>query len=152
MTKIDPLRSLRPVTEEVLEELVDRATVPSGKPLAYDVYASNHELVIEFDVPGVTAEEMQVEVDDRTLVVTATREPRTGRAVDVIETGRQHGTFTRRLFLGERSDLARLTATLKHGGPSITSPMTAETNRRRIDIRVSTLVPVETDASVDTAA
>lgn len=52
MTKIDPLRSLRPVAEEALAELVDRAIVPSGRPLAYDVYASNHELVIEFDVPG----------------------------------------------------------------------------------------------------
>lgn len=91
MTKIDPLRSLRPVAEEALAELVDRAIVPSGRPLAYDVYASNHELIIEFDVPGITAEHVRVEVEDRTLVVSATRELRARAGVDVIESGRQHG-------------------------------------------------------------
>ena len=152
MTMTDPLRSLRPVAEEALEALVEQRAIPSGNPLAYDVYASNHELVIEFDIPGVVAEQLGVEVYDRTLVVTATREPRTGGGVDVIETGRQHGTFTRRLFLGERWDVDQLTAEIEHGVLRISTPM-AEVTHRQIDILpTSAVLSVAADVSVDSAA
>src|SRR2546423_1818183 len=126
MTTIDPLRSLRPVSEEALDLLTEPRPVPTGQPLSYDVYAINHELVIEFDVPGVAAEHLSVEIEDRTLVVQATREVRERRGVDVIETGRQHGTFTRRLFLGERWNVDRLAAHLAHSVLRVRAPTSTD--------------------------
>ena len=152
MTMTDPLRPLRPVPEEAIDAVSERDPIPSGKPLAYDVYLSNHELVIEFDVPGIDAGDLTVELQDRKLVVTASRELHDGGGMDVIETGRQHGTFTRRLFLSDRWDVDRLTATIERGVLHVRAPMTKESTRRRIDIELPSSVPPASIVEADVPA
>lgn len=149
MTTTDPLRPLRPVPEEAIEAVTERESVPSGKPLAYDVYLSNHELVIEFDVPGFNVGDVSVELQDRKLVVNASRELHDGRGMDVIETGRQHGTFTRRLFLSDRWDVDRLSAAVEHGVLRVRAPMTKESTRRRIDVEAAPLTPPAVTVEAD---
>lgn len=129
----DPLRTLRPLREEEIEQLT---TVHDAvaTPLAYDVYRAGDELVIEFDAPGVAAEDIDVSVEGRAVVVTLRRQLAKGPGVDVIESGRQHGTFTRRLWVGDGWNLHELRARAEHGVLSVRAPVAAEAGSRRIEV------------------
>jgi HSP20 family protein len=136
---VDPLRGLRPLREDEIERLTT-VHEAAATPLAYDVYRSGDELVIEFDAPGVAPESIDVAVEGRALVVTLRREQRKGPGVDVVESGRQHGTFRQRLWVGDAWDLHDVRATAEHGVLSVRAPVAAETGSRRIDV---TAAPAE---------
>ena len=57
-----------------------------------------------------------------------------GPGVDVIESGRQHGTFRRRLWVGDSWNLHELRACAEHGVLSVRAPVAADTGTRRIDV------------------
>jgi HSP20 family protein len=130
---IDPLRTLRPLREEEIEQLT---TVHDAvaTPLAYDVYRTGDELVIDFDAPGVAPEDIDVSVDGRAVVVTLRRQLVKGPGVDIIESGRQHGTFRQRLWVGENWNLHELRARAEHGVLSVRAPVAADTRSRRIEV------------------
>lgn len=130
---VDPLRTLRPLREEEIEQLT---TVHEAvaTPLAYDVYRTGDQLVIEFDAPGVAPEDIDVSVEDSAVVVTLRRQLAKGPGVDVIESGRQHGTFRQRLWVGESWDLRKLRARAEHGVLSVRAPVAADTGSRRIEV------------------
>lgn len=130
---VDPLRALRPLREEEFEQLTtvhDAVAVP----LAYDVYRSGDELVVEFDAPGVAPEDIDVSVEGRAIVVTLRRQLAKGPGVDVIESGRQHGTFRRRLWVGDGWNLDEIGARAEHGVLSVRAPLAADTGSRRIEV------------------
>ncbi len=111
----DPLRQFRPIQAEAVDELRGPHPIVEAGLLTYDVYLRGDELLIEFDVPGVGPSDLEVTLEDRTLVVRANRAPVPARGVDVIDSGRQHGSFCRRLFLGDRWDPATLRASMHYG-------------------------------------
>jgi HSP20 family protein len=126
---VDPLRALRPLREEEFAQLTD-VHEPDAAPLAYDVYRAGDELVIEFDTPGVAPSAIEVSVEGQAIVVTLRRELAKGPGVDVIESGRQHGTFRRRLWLGDRWDLQGVRARAENGVLSVRAPLAAATTHR----------------------
>jgi HSP20 family protein len=130
---VDPLRALRPLREEEIEQLT---TVHEAvaTPLAYDVYRSGDELVIEFDAPGVAPEDIDVSVEGRAVVVTLRRQLAKGPGVDIIESGRQHGTFRQRLWVGDSWNLQGIQARAEHGVLSVRAPVAADTCSRRIEV------------------
>ena len=96
---VDPLRTLRPLREEEIEQLT---TVHDAvaTPLAYDVYRSGDELVIEFDAPGVAPEDIEVRLDPSALTVSALRRvqlPGSGAVIRRLEI--PHGRFVRQIAL-----------------------------------------------------
>lgn len=134
-TRVDPLRQLRPIREEDLSQLTDEhGAGPAGSPLAYDVYRSGHELVIEFDVPGVEPSELDVSVENRFLAVRLRRDLVPNAHIDLIECGRQHGVFTQRLLLGDHWDLEALQAEARHGVLTVRAPLAAPHVRRQVTV------------------
>jgi HSP20 family protein len=144
---VDPLRALRPLREEEME-LLTTVHEPDATPLAYDVYRDGDELVIEFDAPGVAPSDINVTVEGQAVVVSVRRELAKGPGVDVIESGRQHGTFRRRLWLGDRWDLQGVRAHAQHGALSVRAPLAA-TQSRRVDVTTSHDVAPETASQLE---
>jgi HSP20 family protein len=131
---VDPLSTLRPLRED---EIAHRATgqVSGGTaPLAYDVYRSGNELIIEFDAPGVAPSDIAVNVEGRAVEVSLRRALNRGPGIDVIEAGRQHGTFRQRLWFGDRWDLAGLEAGAEHGVLTIRAPLAADIASRTLEV------------------
>lgn len=163
----DPLRTLRPLRTEEMEQLTS-VHAPVATPLAYDVYRAGDELVIEFDAPGVAPEDIDVSVEGRAVVVTVRRQLAKGPGIDVIECGRQHGTFRQKLWVGDNWDLHGLRARAQHGVLTVRAPVVVGAGSRRIEVdgdavpRPPTPVPhtnepseravVDDDRSVHTAA
>jgi HSP20 family protein len=130
---VDPLRTLRPLREEEIEQL-NTVHEAVATPLAYDVYRAGDELVIEFDAPGVAPGDIDVSVEGRAVVVTLRRQLAKGPGVDVIESGRQHGTFRQRLWVGDGWNLHEVRARAEHGVLSVRAPVAAASGSRRIEV------------------
>jgi HSP20 family protein len=143
-TTADPLDTLRPLREEDVHELTREHDDHGTMPLAYDVYREGQELVIEFDAPGVAPADIGLVVEGRTVDVTLGRNLARGRGIDVIEAGRQHGTFRQRLWLGDRWDTDQLSARAENGVLTVRAPLAARAPRRAI--------PVATRPSLEHAA
>ena len=124
-TVADPLGMLRPLREEDVHELTREHDSHGTMPLAYDVYRDGQELVIEFDAPGVAPGDIGLVVEGRTVDVSLGRTLAHGRGIDVIEAGRQHGTFRQRLWLGDRWDTDQLTARAENGVLTVRAPLAA---------------------------
>ncbi|MDA8381059.1 MAG: Hsp20/alpha crystallin family protein [Actinomycetota bacterium] len=139
--RVDPLTHLRPIRGDELDALSAEHEVGPGGPLAYDVYRAGGELVIEFDVPGVEPSQIEVDLQGRTLRVTVTRQLPASVGADLIDTGRQHGTFTQRLFLGNRWDIAHLRATTRNGVLYLRAPVSIDVARHRIPVMDERAVP-----------
>jgi HSP20 family protein len=142
---IDPLRDLRPLRADEMDGLATGRRTMTGAPLEYDVYRTGQELVIEFDVPGVAPEELDVSIEGRMILVSLRRSLPAGPNIDVIETGRQHGVFTQRLLLGARWDVERVSAYADNGVLSVRAPLAAWTNRRQLDVKSASSAPVAND-------
>ena len=141
MVAVDPLRSLRPLREEEVELLSTTHEPAGAPPLAYDVYRVGDELVIEFDAPGVAPSDISVAVEGRAVVVSLRREMAKGPGVDVIESGRPHGSFNQRLWLGDRWDVDSLRASAAHGVLTLRAPLAAQLMRRAVEVTTAP-VPV----------
>jgi HSP20 family protein len=133
-TVADPLGTLRPLREEDVHELTRDHEGHGTMPLAYDVYREGQELVIEFDAPGVAPGDIALGVEGRTVDVSLGRNLAHGRGIDVIEAGRQHGTFRQRLWLGDRWDTDRLSARAENGVLTVRAPLAARAPRRAVPV------------------
>jgi HSP20 family protein len=131
---VDPLRTLRPLREEEMTLLTTSHEPAGAPPLAYDVYRKGDELVIEFDAPGVAPSDISVAVEGRAVVVSLRRELVKGPGIDVIESGRPHGSFHQRLWLGERWDVDSLRADAAHGVLTLTAPLAARLMPRAVEV------------------
>lgn len=81
-----------------------------------DVYETGEALMIEIEVPGVEAEEVEVEIVGRTLRITGQkRDSLDCRSVRYIRMERGFGHFVRELEVPERFDLDTVEAKFSDG-------------------------------------
>jgi HSP20 family protein len=73
----------------------DRWHGPAGAMLAYDIHESEDAYQLTFDVPGVSSDDVNVEITGNQLVVTADRKP------DGPSRGPRYGRFQRSFLLPE---------------------------------------------------
>jgi HSP20 family protein len=98
-----------------------------------DVYEAEGSYVIAMDVPGISREELEIEVDENRLVVKGMRE---------IEETKQHrterpqGRFVRTFTVPGSVDQSKIAAEYKDGVLQITLPKRNEPKAQRVEIKV----------------
>lgn len=135
MLRFDPfLRDFDRLTQQLW-----RATFAGATPLApMDAWRDDDKFVIELDVPGITADSLDVNVENGMLTVRAERpEPKDGRNWLVAE--RSYGPMTRRLSLGDAVDVDNITAEYTDGVLRLTIPVAESAKPRKIEV----LAPAE---------
>ncbi len=119
-----------------LERQFTRTTAPArtGWLPAADVIASDHEIRVIMDAPGVSREDLDIEVRDGALVITGDRKPVdvSGSTAQRIERG--WGRWSRTMQLREHLDADRITAELTDGVLTVTIPIAEAAKPRRIEI------------------
>jgi HSP20 family protein len=100
-----------------------------------DISRTGDNIVFKLDLPGIRPDQVEIEVRDRTLIVSGTREEE--RETDhegYLTRERSFGTFTRSFTLPDGIEEDRIGARFDNGVLSILVPLPQETKPRRIEI------------------
>ena len=128
LMRTDPFRELDRLTQQVF----GTAARPAAMPM--DAWQENGEFVVAFDLPGVTADSVDLNVERNVLTVRAERKDQTGPEVELIASERPRGVFSRQLILGETLDTEKVTASYDAGVLTLRIPVAEQAKPRKIAI------------------
>ncbi|HZM38759.1 MAG TPA: Hsp20/alpha crystallin family protein [Acidimicrobiales bacterium] len=142
LMRFDPFRELDRWAEQV-NQVARQAT----SSMAMDAVRHGDQVFVNFDLPGVDPESIDLTVERDTLTVTAVRRFDRAEGDEVLANERPQGTFTRRLLLGDSLDTSRLEAAYDHGVLSITIPVSEKAQPRKITVGgAHTRTPIEAES------
>jgi HSP20 family protein len=98
-----------------------------------DAWREGDAFVLEFDLPGVQSETLDIDVERNVLTVRAERPPRNGDW-EMLAAERPSGLFSRQLVLGDNLDLDRLEARYDDGVLRLTVPVAERAKPRKIEV------------------
>lgn len=117
-------------------EVFGSARAPQA--MAMDAYRAGDNYVVEFDLPGIDPESLEVSAENNTLTVRAQRRGRPSREGDAevsyLTAERPRGTFSRQLSLGGGLDVDHISADYTDGVLTVTLPVAEKAKPRRIEI------------------
>lgn len=99
-----------------------------------DIYETPDGLVLYADLPGVTADSLDLQVQDNRLTLYGRVRQSTGAAVRVLHQEYQMGDFLRSFILSDEVDHERIQAKLNNGVLRVELPRAARAKPRRIDV------------------
>lgn len=126
----DPFRELDRLTQQVLGANGTLAR-PSFMPM--DARREGDSFIVEFDLPGVDQQSIDLDVEGNVVTVKAERPPRTSDA-EVLAAERPRGTFSRQLVLGDNLDIEQITASYDAGVLTLQIPVAERAKARKISI------------------
>ena len=123
----DPFRDL----DRLAQQMMGTATRPAAMPM--DAWREGDRFVIEFDLPGVSRETIDLDVERNVLTVRAERLPRNGDW-EMLTSERSRGMFSRQLVLGDNLDLERIRADYADGVLRLVVPVAERAKPRKIEV------------------
>ncbi|MEA2505988.1 MAG: hypothetical protein QOH48_606 [Actinomycetota bacterium] len=116
----------------------DQATWSAGAwQVPTDVFHSDNSLVIRMDLPDVNPDEVEVAVQESTLLINGSRRfPYDPEKVRFVRRGTFYGDFTQRVNLGKGLDLESISARYNNGVLELTIPYAQEVQPKKISIEV----------------
>lgn len=132
LMRTDPFRELDRIAQQ-LTGTTGTWSRPSA--MAMDAYREGDEYVIALDLPGVTKDAIDIDVERNMLTVKAERRPET-KADDVqMELSeRPLGVFSRQLVLADTLDTERIRADYQAGVLTLRIPIAERAKPRKIAI------------------
>ena len=126
----DPFRDFDRLAQQVLGTTNRPAVMPM------DAWREGETFVLEFDLPAVSPESIDLDVERNVLTVRAERRPRNGDW-EMLASERPSGMFSRQLVLGDNLDLERIEASYDSGVLRLTVPVAEKAKARKIEIKGS---------------
>lgn len=127
LMRTDPFRDLDRWTQQVFGTAARPAVMPM------DAWRDGEQFIVEFDLPGVNADSLDLDVERNVLTVRAER-PALDQSREMVSAERPRGVFSRQLFLGENLDTDRIEASYHDGVLRLTIPVAEKAKPRRIEI------------------
>lgn len=127
LMRTDPFRDV----DRLTEAWGTRAR-PAGMPMT--AYRQDDTFVVHMDLPGATADSIDLIVEQNVLTVHAERKPPLGDSAERVVDERSYGVFSRQLFLGETLDADRLTADYDAGVLILRIPIAEKAKPRKVEI------------------
>ncbi|GAA2122903.1 HSP20 family small heat-shock protein [Nocardioides bigeumensis] len=126
----DPFRDFDRLAAQLLG-----STGTTNRPavMPVDAWREGDTFVLEFDLPGVSAESIDLDVERNVLTVRAERVGRNGDW-EMLASERPRGMFSRQLVLGDNLDLERIEASYDAGVLRLTVPVAEKAKPRKIEI------------------
>ena len=127
LMRTDPFREL----DRLSQQIFGTAARPAFMPM--DAWREGDTFVVEFDLPGVDANSIDLDVEGNVLTVRADRPMREG-ASELVAAERPRGVFSRQLILGDNLDLDKITAAYRDGVLQLVIPVAERAKPRKISI------------------
>jgi HSP20 family protein len=128
LIRTDPFRELDRLTQQVF----GTAARPAAMPM--DAWQEDGEFVVAFDLPGVTPDTVDLNVERNVLTVRAERRDATQPNVELVVAERPRGVFSRQLILGDTLDTEHIKATYDFGVLTLRIPVAEQAKPRKIAI------------------
>jgi HSP20 family protein len=135
----DPFRDF----DRFAQQLLGTTSRPAVMPM--DAWREGDRFVIEFDLPGVARDSIDLDVERNVLTVRAERVPRNGDW-EMLATERPRGAFSRQLVLGDNLDLERIEAGYDGGVLRLVVPVAERAKPRKIELVADSGTPASHQA------
>ena len=126
----DPFREF----DRLAQQMLGTTNRPAVMPM--DAWREGDSFVLEFDLPGVSAESIDLDVERNVLTVRAERVARNGDW-EMLASERPRGQFSRQLVLGDNLDLDRIEAGYDSGVLRLVIPVAEKAKPRKIEVTTS---------------
>ena len=123
----DPFRDFDRLTQQLV------GTTSRPAVMAMDAWREGDRFVIEFDLPGVAKESIDLDVERNVLTVRAERVARNGDW-EMLASERLKGAFSRQLVLGDNLDLDQIEASYDAGVLRLVVPVAERAKPRKIEV------------------
>ncbi|GAA2790869.1 Hsp20/alpha crystallin family protein [Mycolicibacterium pallens] len=127
LVRSDPFRELDRFTQQVLGTAARPAVMPM------DAWREGDDLVVEFDLPGIEEQSLDLDVERNVVTVRAQR-PEVDPSRDMLATERPRGVFSRQLVLGDNLDTERIKASYRGGVLRLQIPVAEKAKPRKITV------------------
>ena len=133
LMRTDPFRELDRLTQQVFGNSSGTWSRPTAMPM--DAYRVGDEFVVAFDLPGVSPDAIELDVERNVLTVNTERRPTAeGEHVEMQVAERPLGVFTRQLFLGDTLDTENIAANYEAGVLTLRIPVAPQATPRKIAV------------------
>lgn len=131
LMRTDPFRDFDRLAQQVLGTTARPAVMPM------DAWREDDKFIVEFDLPGVDVDSLNLDVERNVLTVHAQRTEHDPDR-EMVSAERARGVFSRQLFLGETLDTDAIEANYAGGVLRLTIPVAEKAKPRRIAITSNT--------------
>lgn len=126
----DPFRDLDRLAQQMLGT-AGTTNRPAVMPM--DAWREGERFVIEFDLPGISRESLDIDVERNVLTVRAERVARNGDW-ERLASERPTGVFSRQLVLGDNLDLDHIEASYDAGVLRLIVPVAERAKPRKVTV------------------
>jgi HSP20 family protein len=130
LMRTDPFRDFDRLAQQLLG--VGTTSRPAIMPM--DAWREGETFVIEFDMPGIALDTLDLDVERNVLTVKAERPARNGDW-EPLASERPRGLFSRQLVLGDNLDLEHVDATYDAGVLQLRIPVAEKARPRKIEVK-----------------
>jgi HSP20 family protein len=130
LMRTDPFRELDRLTQQVFGA---NGTLARPSVMPMDAWREGDTFHVEFDLPGVNPDSIDLDVERNVVTVKAERPTRASDA-ELIAAERPRGVFSRQLILGDNLDTENIAARYAAGVLSLQIPVAEQAKPRKISI------------------
>jgi HSP20 family protein len=130
LMRTDPFRELDRLTQQVFGT---NGTLARPSVMPMDAWREGDSFHVEFDLPGVNPDSIDLDVERNVVTVKAERPPRASDA-ELIAAERPRGVFSRQLILGDNLDTEHISASYDTGVLTLQIPVAEQAKPRKISI------------------
>src|ERR1700724_2601404 len=127
LMRTDPFRDLDRFAQHVLGTAARPAVMPM------DAWREGERFVVEFDLPGIDANSLDIDIERNVVTVRAER-PGLDPQREMLASERPRGVFSRQLVLGENLDTEKIEAAYHEGVLRLHIPVAERAKPRKISI------------------
>jgi HSP20 family protein len=136
LMRTDPFRELERFTQQFFG-VPESGTWSRPAAMPIDAYRTGNQFIVALDLPGVTPESIDVNVERNVLTVKAERRPlNLGDDAQAQITERPLGVFSRQLFLSDALDTEHIEAGYENGVLVLRIPVAEQAQPRKVAVSV----------------
>ncbi len=131
LMRTDPFRDL----DRLAQQMFGAGTTSRPVVMPLDAWREADTFVLEFDLPGIAVDTLDIDVERNVLTIRAERPARNGDW-EFLASERPTGLFSRQLVLGDNLDLDSIEADYDSGVLRLRVPVAERAKPRKIQVSV----------------
>jgi HSP20 family protein len=139
----DPFRDI----DAWFDRMTGRTSSNEQWPMPMDAYKRDNDLWVDIDLPGVSADSVEINVERNVLTVSAQRDWDRKEGDQVYLAERHRGTFRRQVHLGDGLDADRIEARYNDGVLTLRIPVAEAAQPKKIPVQTGS-----TSKAIDTSS